>query len=127
MRASKILIVEDDRDLLKGLSIRLKASGYSVCWAMDAAMAASVARRELPDCILLDLGLPAGDGFVVMERLKKVPELRETPVVVITARDPESSRDESFNAGARAFLHKPVDDDELLATVREAMSEPALY
>ena len=127
MSGNKILIVEDDRDLLKSLSIRLKASGYSVSWAMDAAMAASVARREQPDVILLDLGLPAGDGFDVIQRLKKVPELKEIPVVVITARDPESSREESLNRGASAYLHKPVDDDELLATVREAMSEPAIY
>ena len=64
MSAKKILIVDDDEHLLLGLATRLKANGYAVVSAMDGIAAVAVARNEVPDLILLDLGLPAGDGFL---------------------------------------------------------------
>lgn len=73
MPGAKILIVDDDQDLLLGLSIRLKANGYQVVAATEGYAAVSTVRKEMPDLIILDLGLPAGDGFVVMQRLKASP------------------------------------------------------
>jgi CheY-like chemotaxis protein len=70
MSAKKILIVDDDEHLLLGLAAKLKAKGYAVVSAMDGVAAVAVARQESPDLILLDLGLPAGDGFLVLERLR---------------------------------------------------------
>src|SRR3970040_1831468 len=72
MSKRKILIVEDDKDVLLGLSIRLKASGYSVVSATDAAWATTVARKEKPDLAIVDLGLPGGNGFLVIERLRSI-------------------------------------------------------
>ena len=66
MTTKKILIIEDDKDLLRGLNVRLRATGYNIVFATDAVTAISVARKEDPDVILLDLGLPCGDGFTVM-------------------------------------------------------------
>ena len=116
----KILIVEDDLELLRGLSRRLKANGYNTVVATDGITAVSVALKELPDVILLDIGLPAGDGFTVMERLKSHDKLRRVPIIVITARDPLTTRNRALSAGAQAFLLKPVDNDRLLATIQEA-------
>ena len=62
MNAKKVLVVEDDLDFLRGLVIRLKASGYEVLCATDGVLAIGVARRDKPDLILLDIGLPGGDG-----------------------------------------------------------------
>ena len=88
MSAKKILIVDDDEYLLLGLAAKLKANGYAVVSAMDGVAAVAVARQETPDLIILDLGLPAGDGFLVLERLRAMTDLLATPVIVLSARDP---------------------------------------
>jgi CheY-like chemotaxis protein len=70
--------------------------------------------------ILLDLGLPAGDGFVVLERLKAIPRLAVIPVIVLTARDPVETRERAMALGAHAFFQKPADNDELVQAFRLA-------
>jgi DNA-binding response OmpR family regulator len=125
MTAKKILIIEDDKDLLRGLNVRLRATGYHTVFATDAVSAISVARKEVPDVIVLDIGLPCGDGFTVMKRLTSLAPTSATPIVVITGRDPSAYKDQALKAGAVAFLHKPFDNDELLATIREALGEPS--
>jgi CheY-like chemotaxis protein len=120
MSGKKILIVDDDQDHLLALAIILKARGYIVVAAMDAVSAISTARKEKPDLVLLDLSLPAGDGFVVMERLKRMIPLAAIPVVILTARD-QGCEERALSAGATAFLQKPVENDLLLATVQQAL------
>jgi DNA-binding response OmpR family regulator len=121
----KILIVEDDMDLLRGLSTRLKANGYNTVLATDGVTAVMVARKEMPDVIILDIGLPCGDGFTVMERLNSHSKLHTVPVIVITGRDPLTTRDRAVNSGAHAFLLKPVENAALLAAIRLAVGEPS--
>ena len=125
MPTKKILIVEDDPDVREGMHVRLKANHYDTFVAADALTALAEARKHQPDLIILDLGLPAGDGFVVMERLKRVPALALIPVIVVSARDVTGNQKRAFEAGASAFLQKPVNDDELLAVIRQALGEPA--
>jgi len=121
----RILVVEDDADTRKGLAIRLRASGFDVGIAEDALAAMRSAIERRPDVILLDLGLPAGDGFVVLERMKLHPKLSTIPVVVLSARDPEVNRPRALAAGAREFLQKPADNDDLLAAIRRTLEAPA--
>ena len=123
MTAKKILIVEDDMELVQGLSIRLRANGYTVFIATDGITAMRVAQKESPDLILLDIGLPAGDGFTVMDRLKSIARLSIVPVVVLTGRDPQGNQQRATDSGAMAFLQKPVDNDVLLRTIREVLRE----
>jgi len=115
--------VDDDRDVLKGLNIRLKANGYSVVFAADGIAAVSVARKELPDVIVLDIGLPGGNGFTVMERLGSILPVAQVPIIILTARDVSGNEARAHAAGAFAFLQKPVDNDVLLETIREALGE----
>jgi DNA-binding response OmpR family regulator len=117
----KVLIVEDDADIQRLIDLRLKSQGYRTAWAGDAVTAMTVARRESPDAIVLDLGLPGGDGFVVMERLRSLAPLAHVPVVVVTARDPSTSCERALAAGAHAFLEKPIDAEALLEAVRAAL------
>jgi DNA-binding response OmpR family regulator len=84
-----------------------------------------MARKENPDLILLDLGLPAGDGFVVLERLRAITQLATIPVVVVSARPAQVHADKALESGASAFLQKPVDNDLLLQTIREVLGEEA--
>jgi DNA-binding response OmpR family regulator len=121
MDKPKILIVDDDPDLRRVLNIRLRANHYETVQASDGYSAISVAQKEQPNLIILDLGLPAGDGFSVLERLKNSDSLSSIPVIVLTARDPHSDEQKALLAGATAFFQKPVENDELLATIRAAL------
>lgn len=125
MGNKKILIVDDDPDVRLGMHVRLKANHYDTFFAIDALSGMAEARKHEPDLIILDLGLPAGDGFVVMERLKTIPSLAVIPVIVVSARDVRANQERAVKAGARAFLQKPVDNAELLAVIRKALGEPA--
>jgi DNA-binding response OmpR family regulator len=123
MDKKKILIVDDDEDSVKGLRLRLRAHDYNTAVALDAVSAISQAKNESPDLILLDLGLPAGDGFIVMERLANVDSLSSIPVIVLSARDPQVNKERALNAGAKAFFQKPADNDQLLSAIRKALGQ----
>jgi two-component system KDP operon response regulator KdpE len=118
---NKILIIEDDPDLRRGLNIRLRASNYDTAFAADAVMALSIAKKEEPDLILLDLGLPGGDGFLVLDRMKNIAALACTPVIVVSARDPKANEQRALAAGAEAFFQKPVDNDQLMKAIQRAL------
>jgi DNA-binding response OmpR family regulator len=119
----KILIIDDDEHLLLGLTARLKTNGYAVVWASDAVAAISVARKEAPDLIILDLGLPAGNGFLVLDRLRALSDLVAIPVIVLSARDPVNNKRRSLDAGAAAYFQKPPDNHEFLMAIRRALGE----
>jgi DNA-binding response OmpR family regulator len=124
MGIKKILIVDDDPDACEGMRVRLKANHYDIFFAADAVSTLSQARKHEPDLIILDLGLPAGDGFVVIEKLKVWPSLAVIPVIVVSARDFRVNEDRAIKAGAQAYLQKPVDNSELLRIIRQALGEP---
>jgi DNA-binding response OmpR family regulator len=121
MSNPKILIVDDDPDLRRALKIRLRANHYDTVQASDGYSAIAVAQKEQPNLIILDLGLPAGDGFVVLERLQKSDSLSNIPVIVLTARDPQSNEQQTLAAGAAAFFQKPADNNELLDVIRATL------
>ena len=125
MRNKKILIVEDDPDVRRGMNVRLKANHYDTFFAGDAISSIAEARKHQPDLIILDIGLPAGDGFVVMERLKTIPSLAEIPVIVVSALGIPSNQERALQAGAKAYLQKPMDNAEFLTVIRQALGEPA--
>jgi DNA-binding response OmpR family regulator len=114
MGRAKVLIVDDDPDLRRALKIRLRANHYDTVQASDGYSAIAVAQKEQPDLIILDLGLPAGDGFTVLRRLQQSDPLSDIPVIVLTARDPLYNRLKTLLAGAVAFIQKPADNRELL-------------
>ena len=121
MEKSKILIVDDDPDLRRALKIRLRANNYETVQASDGYSAISVAQKEQPNLIILDLGLPAGDGYVVLERLQNSDTLSSIPVIVLTARDPQSDEQKTLRAGATSFFQKPADNNELLDVIRATL------
>ena len=85
--------------------------------------------RQAQVAILIDeeteLGLPGGDGFLVIERLKTIPSLALIPIIVVSARDARANKERAIQAGAKYFLQKPVDNNELLAVIRQALGGPA--
>src|SRR6266513_2281054 len=117
----KILVIEDDPVARADLQARLTAQGYPVALAADAASAVTAVNRERPDLILLDLGLPAGDGFLVLERLRKIKTLAAIPVLIITGRSDAETRKRVEAMGVAPVLVKPVGTEALLAAIRSAL------
>jgi two-component system, OmpR family, KDP operon response regulator KdpE len=118
---TKILIVEDDADLRRGLTLRLRASGYEVAHAQDGLSAVSVAVKERPDLVLLDIGLPGGDGISVLRRYRNLAATCVTPVVVLSGRDPRVAEPAVEEFDVAGFLTKPVENDVLLDTIERAL------
>jgi DNA-binding response OmpR family regulator len=119
-----ILVVDDNADLRKALSLRLQANGYDVLTAADALSATTTIVKQEPSLVILDLGLPCGDGFVVMERLQKHDRLAQIPVIVLTGRGKANNMDRALRAGAAAFFQKPVEDGQLLLAIWKALDVP---
>jgi CheY-like chemotaxis protein len=132
MDNKKILIVDDDpvtRDVLTRL---LNDVGYEILTATDGSQAVAVTRQEKPDLILLDVIFPPDvahgggitwDGFLIIDWLRRLEEAKDIPIFVMTMGDPEEYRNRAFAKGAAAFFHKPMNGDELLATVRTTIGE----
>jgi two-component system KDP operon response regulator KdpE len=121
MATQKILVVDDDPNLVQALRLRLLSNDFSVAIACDGYAAVATAQKERPDLIILDLGLPAGDGFVVLERLRQRAHLTGVPIIVLSARDAENNEERALTAGAVAYFQKPADNGELLQTIRASL------
>ena len=119
---SRILVVDDDRQLLRALRINLTARGYEAVLAPDGTTALAAASRQPPDLVVLDLGLPDMDGVEVVEGLRGWTTV---PVIVLSARDQEQSKVRALDAGADDYVTKPFGMDELLARVRAALRRGA--
>jgi len=115
---ARVLIVEDEPELLRALGINLRAHGYEVTLAADGGTALRQAARELPDVIVVDLGLPDMDGAEVIRGLRG---WTESPILVLSARDAQSEKVHALDAGADDYLTKPFGMDELLARLRAVL------
>lgn len=120
----KILVIEDDKHIGDALTIRLKAAGYAVARAEDALQAVSTAVKEPPDLMLVDISIPAGDGFSVVERLRRNTSVPEIPCVFLTASKRADYREQALRIGACAYLEKPFEAATLLRVVEEALEDP---
>lgn len=125
MAKTQILIIDDHADTRLLVSARLKKHGYDTVFAADALQAIAVARQTQPDAILLDLGLPGGNGFIVLERLKTNTALSRIPVIILTTDESPESELKGLETGAVAFLHKPVQEEALIAAVECAVGSVA--
>jgi len=112
---AKVLVVEDEPTLLETLDYNLTREGYEVCTATDGLAALEVARREQPDCILLDIMLPKLDGLEVCRILRQETNV---PILMLTARTDEIDRVVGLEVGADDYLTKPFGMRELLARVK---------
>ncbi len=118
---AKIMVVDDDPDLRQALSLRLRANNFDTVNVCDGYSAIAMAQKEHPHLIILDLGLPAGDGYAVLKNLQQYPALSVIPVIVLTARDPDGNEKRTLESGAIAFFQKPADNEELLGVIRASL------
>ena len=116
----KILIIEDDQKVALGLAIRIKAAGFETVIAHDALSGVRSAIKVKPDLVLLDISMPAGNGFIVAERIQKNISTA-IPIIFLTASKRRDFRERASELGAVAFFEKPYDAQDLLAVMREAL------
>jgi DNA-binding response OmpR family regulator len=117
-----VLLIDDDNVFLLSIGVRLKSMGYTVFTAKDAASAISVVRKTSPDVIVLDVSLPAGDGFLVAGRLQSLISSATTPIIFVTASEKSGMRERAMKLGAVAFMPKPFDATTLADAIEMALS-----
>jgi DNA-binding response OmpR family regulator len=103
----------------------LQWAGFETVVAGDSITATSVVMREKPDLVLLDMGLPGGEGMLVLERIKSNPVLAGTPVIIISGRDQVKYYERSLRAGAAAYFKKPFNNAKLVEAIKKALEPPA--
>ncbi len=121
MNKGRILVVDDEPDIVHSLSLRLGAAGYHVVTAMDGLGATKAAIEHQPDLIILDIGMPAGNGHVVVERLRHIAATSHIPVIYLTARTGEDDYRRAREGGVAKYITKPFDAVVLLAAVEDQL------
>ncbi len=119
----KVLVVDDEPDVLALLTLMLKSQGYNVITAVDGQEALEKARKEAPDLILLDVMLPKMDGYKVARMLKFDENFSHIPIILLTAKIQEKDRQTGLEMGANDYMTKPFDTALLLSKVKETLSK----
>jgi len=118
MSNPKILIVDDEKDILDLLEYNFEKEGFQVLRATDGRLAVDVAQQEQPDLVVMDIMMPIMDGVSACHEMRAIPELEKTAIVFLTARSEEYSEVAGFEAGADDYIHKPIRPKILLSRVR---------
>jgi CheY-like chemotaxis protein len=123
MSGKKILIVDDNADLVRITGAHLEGHGYSVVSASEVPEAIKAVQNDKPDLIILDIAIPGGDGLDILRRLNASNPRNMIPVIVVTGMEPGKKAD-AFANGAVDFYLKPVNMDTLLECIREQIGQP---
>ena len=123
MNKQRILLVDDERDMVFAVKLQLEAEGFDVLTAADGQEALDKARRESPDLIILDLMLPKMDGYKVCRMLKFDKKYKKIPIIIFTARIQQSDEKLGYEVGADAYLTKPFEPKTLRAKIQELLKK----
>ena len=123
MNKKRILVVDDEDEMVKAIQIRLERADYEVLVAYDGMEALDKAHREKPDLIILDLMLPKIDGYKICRMLKFDKKYKKIPIVMLTARARESDEKLGLETGADAYITKPFQHEVVLAKIKELLKE----
>ncbi len=121
--AAKILIAEDEPNIVTSLQFLLQESAYEVRVARDGDEALQLVESFMPDLVLLDVMMPGRNGFEVCRKIRENPALRRIRIVMLTARGRDAERDEGLALGADAYMTKPFSTKELVAKVRQLLPQ----
>ena len=121
MARRKILIIEDDRDIVEMVEYNLREEGYATVSALNGEDGVNLARSEQPDLIILDIMLPIVDGFEVCRTLKSDDTTSHIPIIILSAKSQETDKVVGLELGADDYITKPFSPRELIARIREIM------
>ncbi len=119
----KILVVDDEPQIVRLLALRLKAKNFDVISAYDGYQCVQVAKQELPDLILLDIKMPLGGGIKAFEKLKSISATSTIPVIFITAYPSEEVKKLVMDMGAEDFVSKPFNSDVLIEKINIILND----
>ena len=123
MSKKRILVVDDEVELIKAIQIRLEQAGYEALFAYDGQQGLEKAHKEKPDLIILDLMLPKMDGYKVCALLKKDTKYTKIPIIMLTARAQETDEKLGLELGADAYITKPFQHEVVVAKIKELLKE----
>jgi DNA-binding response OmpR family regulator len=118
----KVLIADDEPNIVVSLEFMMKRAGYEVVIARDGPEALAAIRRERPSLVLLDAMMPGMSGFEVCEAVRADAELRDTPILMLTAKGRETDVARGVGAGANAYVTKPFSTRDLVEKVRDMLA-----
>ena len=118
----KVLIADDEPNIVVSLEFMMKREGYEVVVARDGVQALEAIRRERPALVLLDATMPGLSGFEVCEAVRADPELRDTRILMLTAKGRETDKARGMGVGVDAYVTKPFSTRELVAKVRDMLA-----
>ena len=121
--AARILIAEDEPNIVTSLQFLLQKNEYEVRVARDGEEALQLVESFMPDLVLLDVMMPVRNGFDVCRKIRENPALRRIRIVMLTARSRDAERDEGLALGADAYITKPFSTKELVAKVRQLLPQ----
>lgn len=116
---AKVLIVDDSPTETYKLTSMLEKNGHTVITAENGEEGVAKAKAELPQLVLMDIVMPGLNGFQATRQLSKAPETANIPVIIVTTKDQETDRVWGMRQGAKAYLTKPIEEKELLATIAQ--------
>jgi len=125
MNKKRILVVDDEKDMLYAVKMQLEAHHYEVLTAKDGQEGLNMARQEGPDLIILDLMLPRVDGYKVCRMLKFDSKYKGIPIIIFSARAQQDDKDLGYEVGADAYVSKPFEPKKLLGKIEELLSQPS--
>lgn len=118
----KILVVDDDKNIIQTLKTRLEVNGYRIITASDGLEGLEKAKNEKPDLILLNVMMPHLDGIMTTLRLKGVPEIKSTPIIIMTGIKERDNMVLAKHVGASDYITKPFESSELLKKIEKLLS-----
>jgi DNA-binding response OmpR family regulator len=121
-RTYTVLLADDDDNLIQALCRQMRKEGFNLIIAVDGYQALHLSRTQKPDVLVLDINMPASDGFVMQERMKAVPGMEDVPVIYITGERSERVTSGANASDAFAVIFKPFDTQDLVKTIRAAVT-----
>lgn len=121
--AKKILVVDDEQVNVKMVAYILKSNGYDVVTAFNGKEGLALAKKEVPDLVLLDILMPGMDGFEVLARIRQEDRLKDVKIVMLTAKEKMDDVERAMTLGAKSYIMKPFTSDALVAKVKYALGD----
>ncbi|MBK7410657.1 MAG: response regulator [Saprospirales bacterium] len=121
IKSAKILLVDDEPNILVPIEFLMQQQGFEVRKAFSGQEALDILPGYKPDVVVLDVMMPGMDGFEVAKRIRKLPGLRHTRILFLTAKGAEEDRMKGYSTGGEVYMTKPFDNDELIQIVAEVL------